>query len=77
MLRVPKRGWIPPSLKGSPKSSPSRRAVPPSPSGPAAYERWSKRMLVILTPHFVEPDIGVHNKVGVAAPLLCPWLLRS
>src|SRR4051812_2115907 len=48
MLRVPKRGWMPPSLKFRPSNPPMRWAVPASPSGPAAYDRWSRRMSSIL-----------------------------
>src|SRR6478735_11284599 len=44
MLRVPKRGWTPPSTNSLPSSPPSRWAVLARPSGPAAKERWSRRM---------------------------------
>ena len=36
MLRVPNRGWTPPSTKSLPSSPPMRWAVPARPSGPAA-----------------------------------------
>ena len=55
MLRVPKRGCTPPSMKSWPSSPPMRWAVLARPSGPAAKERWSRRMWSILRLRRVRP----------------------
>ena len=59
MLRVPKRGWMPPSRNSSPSSAPIRAAVLLRPSGPAAYETWSRRIASILTTRAARLDTGV------------------
>src|SRR5690242_493338 len=78
MLRVPKRGWMPPSRNSSPRSSPSRAAVLARPSGPAAYETWSKRMASILTIRASGADTGVAlgPSVGVAGTVVTATLSR-
>src|SRR5680860_602885 len=64
---------MPPSTKSSPSSSPIRRAVPASPSGPAAYERWSKRIEIIVVRTFPATDSGVGSGIpgGFAKRPLC------
>src|SRR6266545_2768319 len=58
MLRVPKRGWMPPSSNCRPRSPPMRSAVLARPSGPAAKERWSRRMLAFCAVAEITPTLG-------------------
>src|SRR3954454_7686259 len=66
MFLVPNRGWMPPSRKSSPRSAPMRVAVLTRPSGPAAYERWSRCIPSILTTRRAATNTGVQ-----AAEILC------
>src|SRR4051794_40704571 len=45
LLRVPKRGWMPPVTNSSPSWAERRSVVPASPPGPAAKTMWSRRMV--------------------------------
>src|SRR4051794_10214701 len=77
MLRVPKRGWMPPSTKSSPSRAPSRWAVPRSPSGPAAYETWSRRIRSILTTSRARRHTGVDGRLAATALVLVAAGVKS
>src|SRR4051794_11496782 len=68
MLRVPNRGWMPPSRNRSPSREPIRSAVPSSPSGPAAYDTWSRRIRSILTTRASTRHTGVPRPALVLGP---------